>query len=450
MKPLSFSMDDQHKDPSCHHVTTLCTECEADHGLCCICTQPGMRAHHNEFMRAVKVAQALPDLFGSPETWHKALLTSAHLDLPDIVFPTLAPSPLAPAFYPDCSISFSPRLAGIGNGINSNLVNTSLYGGGEANPSLPTLSGQRVLDVCSGTDSLRGVGLSWAGHTSKAKPPYSLPPFPPLSGAYPPRAVAAHPNAGVGRNPMSQRHSVPTSGAATPAAPRVKKCHHSSPCWLCQLNMKCCVCLDKLTCGPTRIRGGAPALGSPSDDSNNNFDDADDSSSTSSGSDDDNCTFRAPIPGLEDTPRGEAASRDAMEALEEEEFWQRRPDVLWTSLSSSPVPSLSTGSPSKDKGQVPTSQPHAELPLPMPSAGGSHATPVPTSQPSVETGLQAPPCTPAPPRTALPPYPPARSRRVSRTQSHHTSCVRSERGRSRDRHKDNTIPKLHSDRRAHV
>ena len=322
MTPLSFSMDEQHKDPSCYHVTTSCTECEADHGLCCICTQPGMRAWHNEFMRAVKEAQALPDLFGSPETRHKALLTSAHLDLPDVIFPTLTPSPLAPATYPDRSVSFSPWLTSIGNGINSNLVNTSLYGGGEADPSLPPLSGQRVLDVRSGTDSLRGIGLSWAGHPSRAKPLYPLPPFPPLSGAHPPRAVAAHPSAGTGRNPMSQRHSVPTSSAAIPAAPRVKKCHHSSPCRLCQSNAKCCVCLDKLTRGPTRIRGGTPAPGSPSDESNDNFDNADDDSSTSSGSDDDNRTFRAPIPGLEDTPRGEAASRDAMEALEEEEFWQ--------------------------------------------------------------------------------------------------------------------------------
>ena len=53
MAPLSFSMDDQHEDPSCHHVTTSCKECETDHGLCCVCTQPGMRARYAETMQAL-------------------------------------------------------------------------------------------------------------------------------------------------------------------------------------------------------------------------------------------------------------------------------------------------------------------------------------------------------------------------------------------------------------
>ena len=256
MAPLSFSMDDQHEDPSCHHVTTSCKECEADHGLCCVCMQPGMRARYAKTMQAVRRAQALPDLFDSPETRHKALQTSAHLELPDILFPTLAPSPLAPAVYPDRSVSFSPRLTG--NGIISNLVNTSLYGGGEADPSLPTLSGHRVLGVRSGTDSLRGVSLSRAGHSSRAKPPCPLPQLPPLSGTHLPGAAAAHPNAGAGRNPMSQRHSIPTSGAAVLAALRVKKCHHSSPCRSCRLDNKCCMCLSKLACSSARIRGGRP------------------------------------------------------------------------------------------------------------------------------------------------------------------------------------------------
>ena len=354
-------------------------------------------------MQAVRRAQALPDLFDSPETRHKALQTSAHLELPDIIFPTLTPSPLAPATYLDRSISFSPRLAG--NGIISNLVSTSLYGGGEADPSLPTLSGHRVLGVRSGTDSLRGVGLSRAGHSSKAKPPCPLPQFPPLSGIHLPGAVAAHPNAGAGRNPMSQRHSTPASGAAVLAAPRVKKCHHSSPCQSCHLYSKCCVCLSKLACSSARIRGGAPSPGSPSDESNDNFDDAatNDDSDSSYEEGDDNRTFRAPIPTLGDTPGEEAASRNIMEALKEEEFWQRRPDTIRTNLSSSPVPSLSAASPGKEPRQVVTSQPHTELPMVVPSGS---ATSVPTSQPSVETCIQAPPRTPATSKSALPPYPP--------------------------------------------
>ena len=132
-----------------------------------------MQARYAKTMQAVKRAQALPNLFDSPETWHKALQTSAHLELPDIIFPTLAPSPLAPMAYPDRSVSFSPQLTS--SGIISNLAHTSLYGGGEADPSLPTLSGHRVLGIRSGTDSLHGVGLSRAGHSSKAKPPCPLP-----------------------------------------------------------------------------------------------------------------------------------------------------------------------------------------------------------------------------------------------------------------------------------
>ena len=147
------------------------------------------------------------------------------------------------------------------------------------------------------------------------------------------------------------------------------------------------------------------------------------------------------MPSLGDTPGEEAASRNIMEALEEEEFWQRRPDTIRANLSPSPVPSLSAVSPGKELGQVVTSQPHTELPMIVP---GGLATPVLTSQPSVETGLQAPPCTPATPKTALPPYPPPHSRQVSRAQRHHSSRVRSERGRSRDRHVDNSIPRIHS------
>ena len=42
----------------------------------------------------------------------------------------------------------------------------------------------------------------------------------------------------------------------------------------------------------------------------------------------------------------------------------------------------------------------------------------------------------------MPPYPPAQSHCASRVRSHHTSCVRSERGRSRDRHVDSAVPRL--------
>ena len=431
-------MDDQHKDASCHHATTSCTECQAEYGLCCICTQPGMWAHHAQIMRAVKEAQALPDLFGSPETHHKALQTSAHLDLPDIVFPTLVPSPLAPTSYLDRSVSFSPWLSGYG--INSNLVNASLYGGGEVNPSLPTLSGHRVLGARSGTNSLRGIGLSWAGHSSQAKTPCPLPQFPPLSGTHLPGAAAAHANAGAGCNPMSQRHSVPASGASAPAALRVKRCHHSSPCRLCQSSAKCCICLAKLAYGPTRIRGGAPLPASPSDSSNDNFDDANSDDSDSSMSDTGDHTFRAPIPNLGDSPGEESASRDAMDALEEDEFWQHWPDTVRAGLTASPVPSLTMGSPGKDAGQVLMSQPHAELPLAMPSALTSQ---IPTLQPLIETSLQAPPRTPVAPRAAPLPYPPIRSRHAScAMRHHHASRVQSERGRSRDRHVDDSIPKL--------
>ena len=78
-------------------------------------------------MQLVKEAQALPDLFGTPETHHKALQASSCLSLPDVVFPTLAPSPLAPAIYPDRSVSFSPQLADIGIGINTDLAYTPLH-----------------------------------------------------------------------------------------------------------------------------------------------------------------------------------------------------------------------------------------------------------------------------------------------------------------------------------
>ena len=206
---------------------------------------------------------------------------------------------------------------------------------------------------------------------------------------------------------MSQRHSIPTSGAAVPAALRVKKCHHLSPCRSCQLNAKCCICLDKLACGSARIRGGAPSPRSPSDESNDNFDDAGDDSDSSSENGGDDHTFRAPIPSLGDTPREEAASRNDMEALEEDGFWQRCPDTIRTNLSTSPVPSHPAASPSRELSQVVTSQPHTELPLAIPSGSG---TQVPTSQPSIEASLQAPPRTPATPRTALLPYLPVRSR----------------------------------------
>ena len=148
MAPLTFSMDNQHEDTSCCHAMNTCPECQAEYGLCCKCTLPGMRAHSERTMQAVKEAQALPDLFGTPETRHKALQTSSFLALPDIVFPTLAPSPLVPVAYPDRSVSFSPQLAG--TGINTDLTYTSLYGGGGADPSLPALGSQRVLGIRSG------------------------------------------------------------------------------------------------------------------------------------------------------------------------------------------------------------------------------------------------------------------------------------------------------------
>ena len=359
-----------------------------------------MRAHSERTMQAVKEAQALPDLFGTPETRHKALQTSSFLALPDIVFPTLAPSPLVPVAYPDRSVSFSPQLAG--TGINTDLAHTSLYGGRGADPSLPTLGSQRVLGVRSGTDSLCGVGLSRAGHSSQTGPPYPLPQFPPLSGTHLPGAAAAHPNVGAGRNLMSQRHSVPAPRAAVSAAPRAKRCHHLLPCCSCQSNSKCCVCLDRLGPGLIRIQGGAPSPASPSEESNDSYDDADDDDDSSTDDTGDH-TFRAPIPSLRDTPGEEAAANAAMEALEEEEFWQCRPDTVQASLNVSPVPSLTSNPSERGSGRVPTSQPNAEVPLTLP---GAFSGQVPTSQPSVEASLQQPPRTPATSRAAVLPYPP--------------------------------------------
>ena len=210
---------------------------------------------------------------------------------------------------------------------------------------------------------------------------------------------------------MSQRHSVPVPRAAVSTALRAKKCHHSLPCRSCQSNFKCCVCLDRLGSSPVRIRGGASSPASPSEESNDNYDDAnnnDDSSTDDTG----DHTFRAPVLSLGDTPGEEVAANTAMEALKEEEFWQRPPDTVRTSLTNSPVPSLTSNPSERGSGRIPTSQPNAEVPLALPGAFSSQ---VPTSQPSVEADLQQPPCTPAASRAAVPPYPPI--------WSHHASCI---------------------------